>query len=204
MENIIVLGATGNVAQEFIRIFEQEANSELSLSLFARRKSKLPRHQQSNYPFFEGDMYQVNALVKALENIDTIVSFVGSSPMPVYAKNLLSALEQNQRVKKIIWLGAGGMNFETTGREGSLRRSMSSYFDQQLKGAQMLVESKFITTIISPVIFHGGKEGVPIISDSSQKTPVQSVSRATVARVFYEAVAKKKWENQMITVGDKM
>ncbi|MGL4267578.1 MAG: NAD(P)-dependent oxidoreductase, partial [Weissella cibaria] len=61
----------------------------------------------------------------------------------------------------------------------------------------------FDTTIVSPVMFHGGPAGKPIIFDSHETTPAQTVSRETIALVYLEALLQDKWRNQMITVGDR-
>ncbi|MBC6498218.1 NmrA family NAD(P)-binding protein [Weissella confusa] len=67
------------------------------------------------------EAFESESLVDAVRDADIIVSFVGSSPMPTYAQALLDAIDQSGTdVQRILWLGAGGMNQETTGREGEL------------------------------------------------------------------------------------
>ncbi len=191
MTNVLVLGATGNVAQYFIDNFENVAPNDMQLTLLARRPRGLTRDQQNSYQVFPGDMYESESLVDAVRDADIIVSFVGSSPMPTYAQALLDAIDQS------------GMNQETTGREGELWKAMPGYFSQQRQAGEMLMNSPFDTTVISPVMFHGGAAGKAIITDSHEKTPAQTVSRETVALVYLEALLQDKWHNQMITVGDR-
>ena len=204
MTNVLVLGATGNVAQYFIDNFENVAPNDMQLTLLARRPRGLTRDQQNSYQVFPGDMYESESLVDAVRDADIIVSFVGSSPMPTYAQALLDAIDQSGTdVQRILWLGAGGMNQETTGREGERWKAMPGYFSQQRQAGEMLMNSPFDTTVISPVMFHGGAAGKAIITDSHEKTPAQTVSRETVALVYLEALLQDKWHNQMITVGDR-
>lgn len=121
MTNVLVLGATGNVAQYFIDNFENVAPNDMQLTLLARRPRGLTRDQQNSYQVFPGDMYESESLVDAVRDADIIISFVGSSPMPTYAQALLDAIDQSGTdVQRILWLGAGGLNQETTGREGEL------------------------------------------------------------------------------------
>lgn len=204
MKNVLVLGATGNVAQYFIDSFANVAPDDMQLTLWARNSRRLPRSQHEAYQVYEGDMYDATTLVPAIADADIIVSFIGSSPMPTYAQALIDAINMSGRtIDRVIWLGAGGMMGETIGGEGRIARSMPGYFNQQLRGGEMLMEADFDTTIVSPVMFHGGPAGKPIIFDSHETTPAQTVSRETIALVYLEALLQDKWRNQMITVGDR-
>ena len=124
--------------------------------------------------------------------------------MPTFAQALIDAINMSGRtLDRVIWLGAGGMMGETIGGEGRIARSMPGYFNQQLRGGEMLMGADFDTTIVSPMMFHGGPAGKPIIFDSHETTPAQTVSREMIALVYLEALLQDKWRNQMITVGER-
>ena len=73
MTNVLVLGATGNVAQYFIDNFENVAPNDMQLTLLARRPRGLTRDQQNSYQVFPGDMYESESLVDAVRDADIIV-----------------------------------------------------------------------------------------------------------------------------------
>ncbi|MDR0899707.1 MAG: SDR family oxidoreductase, partial [Lactobacillaceae bacterium] len=59
-------------------------------------------------------------------------------------------------------------------------------------------------TIINPVIFHGGEARKPIITNSNETSYAQSVSRKTIANVYYDVLVNNKFVNEQITVGDTL
>ncbi|MDR2660877.1 MAG: SDR family oxidoreductase [Lactobacillaceae bacterium] len=198
MKNLI-LGATGNLAQQFINIYDQDKE----IVLFVRDKKRL-QSQNNHYSVIEGDMYDYKTIIPALEDADIVLSFVGSSPMPLFANNLLKAIqESNSNVKRILWLGAAGANKETIGREGSFWKTMPEYFGQQKDAIDIIINSQIPYTIINPAMFNTKKEQKAIITQSdTQVAEVQSVSRQTVARVFNNSLINNQYINQQITVGD--
>ena len=117
MKNVLVLGATGNVAQYFIDSFANVAPDDMQLTLWARNSRRLPRSQHEAYQFYEGDMYDATTLVPAIADADIIVSFIGSSPMPTYAQALIDAINMSGRtIDRVIWLGTGSATMPPSSR----------------------------------------------------------------------------------------
>jgi uncharacterized protein YbjT (DUF2867 family) len=201
--NVVVLGASGNVAQAFIRQLTAGDMTNINLTLFVRNQRRLPREQVEKYPVIVGDAREFSDLQTALAEADYVLSFIGNGPLDELANVFARAIrEADHPLKRVVWLSAAGIYNETVGQEGMYPKMMPGYFGMHRKAAETIQDAGAPYTIIRPVQFNGRGASEPVISFGGETVYGQNVSRETVARVYVDIIRKDAYENQSIGVGE--
>ena len=60
MKNVIILGASGNIAKQVVDILIKK--DDINLTLFLRNKNRVIKNDLSNYRIMEGDVLNFNQL----------------------------------------------------------------------------------------------------------------------------------------------
>jgi uncharacterized protein YbjT (DUF2867 family) len=200
---IVVLGASGNVAQAFLRQLMAGEMADIELTLFVRNKRRLPREQSERFNVVVGDARELNDLKSALVGADMVLSFIGNGPLDELAKVLVNAMaDDDLDLERVVWLSAAGIYNETVGQEGMYPKMMPGYFGMHRHAAEIIADSGQPYTIIRPVQFNGRGKSVPVISIGSETVYGQNVSRETVASVYVDIVRNGAYRNQSVGVGE--
>lgn len=105
MKNIIILGASGNIAKHVIDILVKQDN--INLTLFLRNKNRLRNNDVSECRIIEGNVMNYNQLKEAIK--DQEIVFAGlSGDLENMAKNIVKAMEETG-VKKLIFISSIGI-----------------------------------------------------------------------------------------------
>ncbi len=105
MRNVLVLGASGNIAKRVIDILVTDKN--INLTLFLRKKSRLRNNDASGCRIVEGDVLNYDQLKDAIVGQDIVyVNLTGD--LEKMAKNIVKAMEENG-VKRIIAISSIGI-----------------------------------------------------------------------------------------------
>src|SRR3954470_12888752 len=105
MKNVIILGASGNIAKHVIDALV--AKDDVNLTLFLHNKAKLRNKDVSKCRIIEGDVLDYQKLKEAIEEQD-IVYVNLSGDLEVMAKNIIRAMEETG-VQRIIAISSIGI-----------------------------------------------------------------------------------------------
>ena len=144
MKKVIVIGASGSLAQYVIEALTDLEGIELTL--FVRNKNRLSKSAAENYTVVEGDAMNYDDVKKAIEGQDIVyVNLAGN--LEVMANNIVKAMQQ-AGVKRIIAISSIGI-YETP-----LRSVLVAY----RKLADVIETSGLDYTILRPDWFTNANE----------------------------------------------
>lgn len=108
MKKVIIIGATGSLAQDVVEALKEL--DHLSLTLFARDCNRLSKKTAEGCILFEGDAMDYSAVKKAVSGQDIVyVNLAGN--LEAMAKNIVKAMEETA-VQRIIAISSIGI-YET-------------------------------------------------------------------------------------------
>lgn len=105
MKNVIILGASGNIAKHVIDILAKKDN--INLALFLRNKNRLSNKDISKCRIIEDDVLNYHQLKDAIKGQDIVyVNLAGD--LEAMAKNIVKAMKETG-VKRIIAISSIGI-----------------------------------------------------------------------------------------------
>jgi uncharacterized protein YbjT (DUF2867 family) len=151
MKNVIILGASGNVAKHVIDILVKK--DDINLTLFLRNKSRL-RNKDVSRPalpagrcrIIEADVLDYDQLKEAITGQDIVYANL-SGDLEVMAENIVKAMKETG-VKKIVFISSIGIY------DVPLRPVLKSY----RKAADVIEASDLEYTILRPTWFTSADE----------------------------------------------
>lgn len=105
MKNVIILGASGNIAKYVIDILVKE--DDINLTLFLRNKKRLSNKDVSNCRIIEGNVLEYNQLKAAIAGQDIVYANL-SGDLEAMAKNIVQVMQETA-VKRIIAISSIGI-----------------------------------------------------------------------------------------------
>jgi uncharacterized protein YbjT (DUF2867 family) len=102
MKNIIILGASGTIANRVIDILVHEKN--INLTLFLRNKNRLRNKDVSGCRIVEGDVLEYDQLKAAITGQDLVYANLAGD-LEAMAKNIVKVLSETG-VKKLIFISS--------------------------------------------------------------------------------------------------
>ncbi len=100
MKNVIILGASGNIAKHVIDLLVKK--DDINLTLFLRNKNRLRSNDVSRCNIIEGDVLDFNPLKEAIAGQDIVYANL-SGDLEAMATNIVKAMKET-RVKKLIFI----------------------------------------------------------------------------------------------------
>jgi uncharacterized protein YbjT (DUF2867 family) len=144
MKNVIILGASGNIAKHVIDILVKK--DDINLTLFLRNARRLRNKDVSKSRIVEGDVLDFNQLKEAITG-QYIVYANLSGELEAMAKNIVKAMEETG-VKKLIFISSIGIY------DVPLKSVLKPY----RKAADVIEASDLEYTILRPTCFTGADE----------------------------------------------
>ena len=102
MRNVIILGASGNIAKYVIDILAKK--DDINLTLFLRNKSRLRSNNISGCRIVEGDVLDYIQLKDAIKGQDIVYANLAGE-LEAMAKNVVKAMDETN-VKKLIFISS--------------------------------------------------------------------------------------------------
>jgi len=139
MKNVIILGASGNIASLVIDILAKKDN--IHLTLYLRNKNRLKNKDISGCRIVEGDILDYPQLKEAIKGQDIVYANL-SGELEAMAKNIVKAMDENE-VKRLIFISSIGIY------EVPLRPVLAPY----RKAVDVIEVSDLEYTILRPTWF---------------------------------------------------
>jgi uncharacterized protein YbjT (DUF2867 family) len=105
MKDIIILGASGNIARHVIDILMKQ--DDINLTLFLRNARKLRNNSAAKCRIIEGNVLNYEQLKEAIKGQDIVYANLAGD-LEAMAKNIVKAMEETG-VKKIIFISSIGI-----------------------------------------------------------------------------------------------
>lgn len=144
MKNVIILGASGNIAKHVIDILVKK--NDIILTLFLRNKNRLRNKDVSKCKIIEGDVLDVDQLIKVIAGQDIVYANLAGD-LETMAKNIITAMNHNG-VKKIIFISSIGI----------YNIPVQSVLKPYRKAADAIEASDLEYTILRPTWFTNANE----------------------------------------------
>jgi putative NADH-flavin reductase len=198
---IIVFGATGGVGQHFVRM-AKEAGHEVTA--FVRTPEKLQTTE--GIKVVQGDAFNADAVAKAIEGHEAVISCLGSSTgmkksneLETMGKNIADGMSATG-VKRLVYCASAGVFGEIPGIAGKMMMKLLANPLKDHRAALDYYMSKDVVyTIARPMglkdeelntNYQEAFEGVPAKSNS--------IARASVAHFMVKALSEPKYENTSV------
>ena len=105
MTNLLILGASGNIARKVIDLLSGE--SDIRMNLFVRNARRLGNHTSADNRVIVGDALDLTALRQALTGIDIVYANLAGE-LEKMAENIVKAM-QEKNVKRLIFISSIGI-----------------------------------------------------------------------------------------------
>ncbi|MDO5543406.1 MAG: SDR family oxidoreductase [Acinetobacter sp.] len=145
MKNVLVLGATGQIAQWAIDFLQQQP--EISLTLFLRDKNKLASLSTTNTRIIEGDVLNIDQLTDAMKGQDVVYANLAGD-MEGQTQNIITVMKKIN-IQRLISINTLGIYDEVPGNFGKWNnQEIGEYFPAYRKSADLIESSDLDYTII--------------------------------------------------------
>ena len=167
MKNVIILGASGNIASKVIDILVKE--NDLNLTLFLRNKSRLRNSDISHCRIIEGNVLDFDRLKEALTGQDIVYANLAGD-LEAMAKNIVKAMD-GIGVRKLIFISSIGIY------EVPLKPVLQPY----RKAADVIESSDLEYTLLRPTWFTHADEVDYEITEKGEPEKGSVVSQKSLA-----------------------
>jgi uncharacterized protein YbjT (DUF2867 family) len=167
MKKVLILGATGSLAQYVIEALKQLDN--VTLTLFVRSKNRLSKSIEAGCTLIEGDAMHYNEVRNAVAGHDIVnVNLAGN--LEAMANNIVKAMQETG-VRRIIAISSIGI-YETP-----LRPVLVPY----RKLADVIESSGLDYTILRPDWFTNANEVDYVLTHKGEPETGTAISRKSIA-----------------------
>lgn len=176
MKNVIILGASGDIAKHVIDFLVQR--DDITLTLFMRNKNRIRNNDVSKCRIIEGNVLDFDQLKKAITGQDIVYANL-SGDLEAMAKNIVKAMDE-KGVKQLIFISSIGIY------DVPLRPALKPY----RRAADVIEASDLDYTILRPTWFtetdevdyeitrKGDPEKGSVISQKSLATVIASMIKS--------------------------
>jgi len=183
MKNVIILGASGNIARQVTEILVK--NEDINLTLFLRNKSRLRNNDISKSRIIEGNVLDFNILKSAITGQDIVYANLAGD-LEGMAKNIVKAMEATG-VKKLIFISSIGIY------DVPLRSVLIPY----RKAADVIEASGLEYTILRPTWFTGANEIDYEITQKGEPEKGSVISQKSLATFITKIIESPELYSRM-------
>lgn len=148
MKNVLILGASGQIAQLVIEALA--SRKDITLTLFLRNPSKLHGAVPSNSRVVVGDVLDESSLRHAMSGQDIVYANLTGDDIDLQAKSVIAAM-QHAGVARLIFILSLGIYDEVPGKFGEWnRQAIGEDLKPFRRAADAIETSNLDYTIIRP------------------------------------------------------
>jgi uncharacterized protein YbjT (DUF2867 family) len=174
MKNVIILGASGNIAKHVIKIVAK--TEDINLTLFLRNKTRLRNTDVGKSRIVEGDVLNYDQLKDAIAGQDIVyVNLAGG--LEAMAKNIVKAMQETG-VKKVIFISSIGIY------DNPLKAVLIPY----RRAADVIEASGLDYTILRPTWFSNVEEVDYEITRKGEPEKGSVISQKSLATFISEVI----------------
>jgi uncharacterized protein YbjT (DUF2867 family) len=167
MKNVVILGASGNIAKKVIDILGKKDG--INLTLFLRNRNRLKNHDIAKCRIVEGNVLDIDQLKEAIEGQDIVYANL-SGDLEAMAINIVKAMNQ-VGVRKLVFISSIGIY------EVPLRPVLKPY----RRAADVIEASGLEYTILRPTWFTHENEVDFEITQKGEPEKGSEVSQKSLA-----------------------
>ncbi|KRM93320.1 NAD-dependent epimerase dehydratase [Lentilactobacillus senioris DSM 24302 = JCM 17472] len=199
MTNVLVLGATGRIAQQAEPMLLDEGVN-LTLMLRNPNKLNLTSEQQKRANIIVGDVLDQATLTDAMQGVDIVYANLAGDVI-----EMAKLIEQTMRtvgVKRIVWISTLGIYDEVPGNFGKWNNeTLGDYLTHYAEAAKVFEDSDLDYTIIRPAWLTDKDEVDYEVTGRTEAFKGTEVSRKSIAAVVTAIVQNpQKYERASIGV----
>ncbi len=155
MNKVLILGASGAIAQHTIEKLQK--NNKLELTLFARNANKINQFKNETTQIFQGDVLNESDLDNALKGQDIVYANLAGETDKM-AEAIVKTMNQNG-VKRLIFITSLGIYDEVPGKFGEWNSQMiGGYLGPFKRAAEAIENSNLDYTIVRPAWLYNSEE----------------------------------------------
>ena len=174
MKNVIILGASGNIAKHVIDILTKR--DDINLTLFLRNKSKLRNKDISSCRITEGNVLNFNQLKEAISGQDIVYANLAGE-LEAMARNIVKAMNE-ESVKKLIFISSIGI----------YNIPVKPVLNPYRKAADVIEASNLDYTILRPTWFTNVDEVDYEITQKGEPERGSVISQKSLATVIAKII----------------
>lgn len=191
MNKILILGATGSLANVVIPVLLAETQAELTL--FSRHTTNIQPLASERVRIVQGDVLDLPALTQAMQG-QTAVFAALSGDLPKMANNIIQAMH-SQSVKRLIFVSSMGIYGETGEDHGAI-------LEPYRRSAAIIEQSDLAYTLLRPAWFTHSNEVDYHLTHKGEAFQGHSVSRRSIADLIAKLVNDPSLEiRQSVGIG---
>ena len=186
MTNVLVLGATGQIAQQAEPMM-LDNNINLTLMLRNPNKLNLTTEQKAQVSVIVGDVLDASQLQSAMENIDIVYANLAGDVINM--AQLVAKTMKASGVKRIVWISTLGIYDEVPGAFGKWNNeTLGDYLTTYATAAKVFEDSDLDYTIIRPAWLTNKDEVDYEVTERNEAFKGTEVSRKSIAAVVTDIV----------------
>jgi uncharacterized protein YbjT (DUF2867 family) len=174
MKNVLILGASGNIATHVIDILADR--DDVNLTLFLRNKNRLRNRDVSKHRIIEGDVLDYQKLKEAVSGQDIVYANLAGD-LESMAKNIVKAMDETD-VKRLIFISSIGIYDEP------VRQVLIPY----RKSVNVVEASDLEYTVLRPTWFSNADEVDYEITRKGEAEKGSIISQKSVAAFIVKII----------------
>lgn len=185
MNKILILGASGAIAQHTIEKLQKEGNVELTL--FARNLNTIKQFANVQTKIVEGDVLSENDLNEAVKGQNIVYANLAGS-VDKMAEAIVKSMDKNG-VKRLIFVTSLGIYDEVPGKFGEWNnRMIGSALKTYRKAADVIEASDLDYTVVRPAWLQDEDEVDYETTQKSEPFKGTEVSRKAVGNYIADII----------------
>lgn len=189
MTKVLILGASGQIAQWAVQMLGEQKDVEQTL--LVRDPKKLSGHEPSNAKVVIGDVMDRKLLAQIMEGQDVVYANLAGE-VDTQTERILAAM-QSKGVKRLIFVNSLGIYDEVPGKFGEWnRREIGQYLPPYRKSADLIEASDTDYTILRAAWLQDEDEVDYETTARNESFKGTEVSRKSVAALVADLVLHPK------------
>ncbi|MEN4915696.1 SDR family oxidoreductase [Acinetobacter pittii] len=196
MKNLLVLGATGQIAKWAVEMLSNQ--KDIQQTLFVRDAKKLPTNIPTNAKVVQGDVLNLEQLTQAVKDQDIVYANLAGE-LEAQTQNIITAMKETG-VKRIIFINSLGIYDEVKGKFGEWNtKEIGAYLGPYRKAADLLEASDLDYTILRAAWLMDEDEVDYETTERNENFKGSVISRKSVAALVVKIIqepsfaSRKNW-----------